>query len=148
MICINQKHPLMKRLQVYFSAKQSCFFSLFLHVSLSLPTSNRRPAVPGPVKSHLWFVGFFYCSPATSEKSRGGPFSPQARMSMGTRCLKVPPPVLAIVTHNLPLARVSDSSGCQVQAEVSQGHIGPPSVLICLFPSLPSGHRGVGRFPQ
>lgn len=59
-------------------------------------------------------------------------------MLMGTRCLGAPPLAPAIVTRNLPLARLSDSSGHRVQAKASQGHIRPPSVLILLSPFLHS----------
>lgn len=135
-----------------FSRIKLLFFFLFMSlcVSLSLPTSSRRPAIPGTVKSYAWV---FYRSPVASEKSRGGCCS--CRLSprhTGTRRLGAPPLALAIVTRNLPLRRRSDSSRHRVQAKVSQGHIRPPSALIPLSPFLHSKLRRAGnlswRIPQ
>lgn len=113
-----------------------------LCVSLSLPTSNVRPAIPGTVKSHLCF---FYRSPSDFRKEpRRSSLLPTFSSLHGLKhqqepdSLRAPPLALAIVTRNVPLAMLPDSSGRWVQAKVSQGHVRPPSVLVPLSPFLHS----------
>lgn len=128
--------PFRKLLQVYFSEKQSLFF-LFMSVcvSVSISTSKRRPAIPGAVKSYLW--GFFIIVQKRAKKVPA-PARHHTDSNVGGNPM-FQGPFSRSVTCNLPLARLSDSSSLsQVQANFSQGHVRPSSVLIPLSALLHS----------